>query len=392
MGTGPSSPEEAAQIWDDLSRRPLTFNEILRLYKAGGANDAPINELILSIKVPLSGEVDFIARAALERQSVIITPSMITNERDGALRDKFGTDYMAVVPLVTQNSLQGVIVADNYITRRPILQSDLSLLEIFARYASDAIENSRLYGKLEHQLELLREANENIIRSRENLVRAEKLSGIGRMALEVAHQVRNPLTVIGGYANLQLRKIEKDDPSRPILELISNQVNRIEKTLDRFSSVVKLSVKNEDFFPVVELVEETLNMFASDPNPNCLKCSFDDNLRESKFLTDKGLFHQSMMAILREAGRVAGGICRVSLDVVKEGDSAMIFIDSGETNSKFAENFYRGVRERKEEDRYQDMAVALEILRHYGGDIGIGSYQGSLGRLYIQFPLREEGK
>jgi len=388
MGTGPSSPEEAGIIWNQLSRTPLTFDEVLRQYKAGGAYDAQVNSLILSIKIPLSGETDFIARAALEKRSVIVGPEMIQNDDDRSFFAKLGVDQLAVVPLLSKDSLQGVILADNIITRRSILPSDLHLLEIFAKYASDAIENSRLYGKLEHQVELLKEANENIIESRENLIRAEKLSSIGRMALVVAHEIRNPLTIIGGYANLRLRKMPPEDGSRHTLELISKQVGRIEKTLDHFTSVVKMSGKKEDKFLIVELIKETLGMLFSDPNSP--ECRIDENVGNSRIFVDKGLFHQAMMAVLREAARIAGGIGNISLDITRNEEYAIIFIDGGENNPKFAENFYSGLKDRKEEERYQDMAVAIEILRHYGGDIGIGTSQGVHGRLYIHIPLGEE--
>ena len=388
MATGPSSPEEAGRIWNDLSKDPMTFDQVLRLYKASETLDVHVNRLISSIKIPLENDGDFIARAVLEKQSMVVGPEMVENDKDHDIRDKFGVDHMAVVPLLSGESLQGVLLADNIITKNPILDSDLNILEIFARYASDAIENSRLYGKLETQLSLLKKANEQIIRSRENLVRAEKMSGIGRMALEVAHEVRNPLTIIGGYANLRLRKIAADDDSTKVLELISKQVNRIEITLDRFSSVVKLNEKKEDFYCLSELISETLSMLSSESNPALPACKIDDNILDLTVFLDKGLFHQALMAVMRQAEKLVNGMANITLDVQAIENTAMIFIDGGENNIKFAENFYSGLRKRKDE-HYQDMAVALEILQHYGGDIGIGSARGMHGRLYLEIPLRE---
>ncbi|MEE9554265.1 MAG: histidine kinase dimerization/phospho-acceptor domain-containing protein [candidate division Zixibacteria bacterium] len=388
MATGPSSPKEAGEIWNDLSKNPMTFDEVLRLYKNGGGQDAQINKLITSIKIPLSESAGFIARAAMERRSVIIGPESIENDNDRELCDKFGVEHLALVPLISSDLLQGVILADNVITKRPITDADLNILEIFARYASDAIENSRLYGKLEHQVSLMKEANEKIIRSRENLVRAEKLSSIGKMALKVAHEVRNPLTIIGGYANLGLRKISPDDDSRKILDVISKEVGRIENTLNRFSSVVSMNEKNEDKYSLAEIIRETLGMLSSGSNLTSPELKLAPDVRDSRVFVDKGLFHQALMALLREAARLANGVRNISLNVIRFENSAMIFIDDGQTNSKFAENFYSGLRKRNE-DRYQDMAVALEILQHYGGDIGIGSLQGIHGMLYVEIPLWE---
>ncbi len=116
-----------------------------------------------------------------------------------------------------------------------------------------------------------------------------------------------------------------------------------------------------------------------------------DNIREKTIFIDKDLFHQALMVVLREAGRIAGGMKNIALNVEKYCDSAMIFITGGDDCAKFAEIFYSSLRSSKGNNKCQEMAVALEILQHYGGDIGIGSSGGLHGRLYVEIPLcREE--
>ncbi len=198
LATGPSTPEEAGKIWQDLARRKLTLEDTLRLYRSASAevDDIHVNRLVASLKISLADDTNFIVRAVREGRSLITSPENIYCPSSRQLAEKIGTDIMAVVPLFSHEYLQGVLVADNLITAKPISQSDLSVLEIFARYAADAIENSRLYGKLEQQIYRLREANEKIVQSREHLIKAEKLSSVAKMALEVAHEIRNPLTVL----------------------------------------------------------------------------------------------------------------------------------------------------------------------------------------------------
>ena len=392
IATGPSSAQEAGIIWQDLSKKPHALDEIFRMYKSSDhMKDIHVNKLISSIRIPLSDDSNVIVRAVRNKHPVILGPEVMQDESNGDLHDRFGVDYMAVVPLYSQEALQGVILADNMITRRPISNSDLRILEILARYASDAIENSRLYSELEQQIGLLKEANEKIIRSRENLVRAERLSSVAEMALDVAHEVRNPLTIIGGYANARLRKIPPDDDSRDVLELISEQVSRIETVLDRFSSVVAFSEKEERKIPLDHLIQETLGMLSGDENLNSPSLIMADDIREMTVLIDKDLFHQALMVVLREAARIAGGMNNIAINVEKHFDSAMIFISGGDDCEKFAEIFYSGLRSSNGDNRCQEMAVAFEILQHYGGDIGIGSSGGIHGRLYVEIPLcREE--
>jgi GAF domain-containing protein len=392
LATGPSTPEEAGIIWQDLARRSLTLEEILRLYKSTGQNaeDSQVNKLVASLKIPLSDESNFIVKAVKVGHSIVAGPEMMQGESNQELIRKFGIDSMAVVPLTCRESLQGVLLADNMITRKPILPSDLKILEIYARYASDAIENSRLYGKLEQQICRLEEANEKIIRSRENLVKAEKLSSVAKMALDVAHEIRNPLTVIGGFANAQLRKINPDDPSRKVLDIVSKQVSRIEGALDRFSSVVSLSEKKEGRFSLANLVRETLGTLAASASPDLPTLVADDDAELLEVFVDQGLFYQAMMVILRKAAQITGSMLKLGVRIARKGDSGLIFIMSADEYPKFAEEFYRLLRVSKGDLKHQEMAVALEILQHYGGGIGVLSEENGPVQLFVELPLCKE--
>jgi signal transduction histidine kinase len=392
LATGPSTPEEAGIIWRDLARRKLSLEETLRLYKSTSSNveDIHVNRLVASLKIPLTDDDNFIIRAIKEGRSRITTSDSIDCESSHRLVERFGTDSMAVVPLISHDKLQGVLLADNLITQKPISQSDLNVLEIFAKYAADAIENSRLYGKLEQQVCRLKEANEKIIQSRENLVKAEKLSSVAKMALEVAHEIRNPLTVIGGYANSSLKKLPSDDKSLNVLKIISRQVSRIEHALDRFSSVVTLSEKKEGRFPLVGLVKDALGMLASPTSTELPALQADAKAQQVRILIDQGLFYQAMMAILRKASQIAGGLQDLLVRVGDNGQSGLIYIMGTDKYPNFAEDFYRLFRESKGDLKSQDTAVALEILQHYGGGIGVSTNEKNKLQVYIELPLCAE--
>jgi nitrogen-specific signal transduction histidine kinase len=392
LATGPSTPEEAGIIWQNMASRSLSFEETLRLYKSStqSSEDAQINSLVASLKIPLTDDSNFISQAVKEGRSIITSSEIMDAPISRELVEKFGTDCMAVIPLISREGLQGVLLADNLITGKPIKLSDLRVLEIFARYASDAIENSRLYGRLEQQICRLKEANEQIIKSRENLIKAEKLSSVAKMALEVAHEIRNPLTVIGGYANALLRKIGPDDSSKKIIDIISRQATRIENALDRFSSVVSLSEKKEGRFNLPSLIRDTLSMLSSSASPDLPVLVCAESAENTKVFTDQGLFRQAMMVIFRKAAETAGGMLNISVKLEKSGQSGIIFILGSDNCLRFAEEFYRSIRDSKGDLKNQEIAVALEILQHYGGGIGVISEENKSLRLYVEFPLCKE--
>ena len=67
----------------------------------------------------------------------------------------------------------------------------------------------------------------------DQLILTERIKVLNDMSLGVAHEIRNPLTSIGGFARLLDRRMRSDDPSRPHLEIILKEVSRLEETVNR---------------------------------------------------------------------------------------------------------------------------------------------------------------
>jgi len=57
------------------------------------------------------------------------------------------SDELVFMPLKAKNRVNGIIVADNFITNDPITKDDLRMLTMLANQAGLAIENSQLYEK-----------------------------------------------------------------------------------------------------------------------------------------------------------------------------------------------------------------------------------------------------
>jgi PAS domain S-box-containing protein len=65
------------------------------------------------------------------------------------------------------------------------------------------------------------------------LVKAERLAAVGRMANRVAHELRNPLTVVGGFARRTYNKTAENDPNRRYLEIIVDEVSGLERKVSQ---------------------------------------------------------------------------------------------------------------------------------------------------------------
>ena len=192
MAMGPHDRQEARRI----GRLP---RELLDDGAAGAAGEEVRNLLwsdIGNIVVTLSDDSCLVARAVKEKRPVRSESGCGAPGSDAALRGGFcgaHPDSFAAVPLMVKGEARGAVYVDNLFQERPITEEDIQLLTMFASNACLAMENASLYESLQGALDTIRT-------TQDRLVQSEKLMALGEMAARIAHEIKNPLTAIGGFA------------------------------------------------------------------------------------------------------------------------------------------------------------------------------------------------
>jgi len=267
MGLGPDSSEDAFRIWTEWGRKKRNMLQwmVTEADKDEYKNSA-FNQFVQNLSFPIQPGTNILVETVIQKKTFNITDArnhpLVIDEFVHAL----GTNAFATIPLIAHKEVLGIILVDNRYNNQPISGDQLRLLTRFATHASWVIENSRLLTRL-------LETNRELLSTKEQLVQSEKLAALGEISAEVAHEIKNPLVSIGGFAR-RLEKntkqfSEKFDHKEELKfiadysNIIMSEVDRLEKLLTNILMYSKAGVLKREVCDINELLEEGIFLFKS---------------------------------------------------------------------------------------------------------------------------------
>lgn len=233
-----------------------------------------------------------------------------------------------------------------------------------------------------------------IARANEQLLAAERLATIGKMAAHVTHEIRNPLSSIG--LNIELLEDEigqQDGETRALLRAIKNEVERLNALSGQYLSVARrapLRLEQED---IGELVSEASDFMHADLKRHgvATRLEVDDDLPAVR--ADEAQIKQALFNLLRNAreampsgGQVTIGVHRASGDGVDlTVDDEGVGIDD-ETRARLFEPFFTT----KGHGTGLGLAITRQIIEDHGGSIACEPRASGGTRFWVHLPESDE--
>ena len=149
MAIGPENVEEANCIWTRVEQEQMDMDDLISAYKfSGDVLKSGFNQQVKRLKISLKEQNGgLLALGVLDGMPLHLTKETMQNYSYDSIIQLLKTDELVVAPLKAKDKVNGIILADNFITKKPITKDDIRMLIMLANQAGLAIENSQLYEK-----------------------------------------------------------------------------------------------------------------------------------------------------------------------------------------------------------------------------------------------------
>ncbi len=267
--------------------------------------------------------------------------------------------------------LSGIVVAYSLIRpAKSLLRAGQGDIEAFGSLSPEFKDMAVSFRRHIAELKDAAKMKEMLIELR----KAERLASIGSLAMAVAHEVRNPLASIRGFAQLIKEDIAEEDPKGIYLDTIIKEVDRLNRVVDGLYEMrdtqFEGSTLKEMIFRIRLLCEEALK-----GKPVGLIERYKDD-SASHMVMDERVFHGIYNIVLNAyeavppegrvfitAGREDG---RMTVEITSESE-----IEEGLRGKLFKEG-----ASTKGAGRGQGLKIAQAVMRQAGGDIALASAGG----------------
>lgn len=332
---GPSNAHEAGLLWSRLSEDEPSLSHILTTYHAvQDGTDFKVNQIVSSLSIPVSApEPDdgFGAlREAFQRQQTIRIARSDDRFASPQLRSTFETERLAIVPLSTSGGSVGLLVVDNSISGREITPEEVATLQIFAHQIGAAVQNALLVDKLEKKVHEVEEAHRSLKESQQRLVRSEKLAAIGELSAKMAHDIRNPLVAVGGFARAILNG-KHLAANEAYIRIIADESLRLERILNDTLKFIKAESPHRVPSAIVPIIRQAIALLRERFVLQHIECVEAFESEEFAYDIDAELIQQAFQNIIINAldAMPDGGTLTIRLS--EENDFIRLaFEDTGE--------------------------------------------------------------
>ncbi len=364
-GIGPMSPEEASQVWGALEKEKPSFEEMVaRVKNEIESGDTPAIAFIKKQRFSPPPQTS-VWYDIFDGQKNIILLTPETSTETAAFLEKLGVEQAVAAPLRMPPLVYGFILVDNAITRKPFCSEELQFLETISLLVSVALERLFSYKELMRQKHLLLEA--------------ERIAVIGQLSSKVFHEIRNPLSALGGLSKVLLRR-NVPEGMEGYLKTMVREAERLERVLEDIFQFSKPFELKKEPVRLFRLLQAALNVFLPKFKERGIHVSFECTNGDPIIHVDPKEMQLVFIHLMKSALEImpAGGMLNIGVFKDDKGLCIKVIYSRKKADSLTTQTEATGL----------GLSLSKKIVELHGGSLKILSLHPLETEISICFPNR----
>ncbi|MDQ8183644.1 GAF domain-containing protein [Pelagicoccus sp. SDUM812005] len=281
-------------------------------------------------------------------------------------------------PMIYEGKVTGILNVFTKVRHR-FPNSERRLLQAFADLAAVAAQNAELYTR--------------VFNSEERLRKSERLTTLGLLSAEIAHEIRNPLTVIKLLFGSLGLDYPESDPRHKDKQVIKEKFNQLEEIVSKVLSFGKAPEGIFTIWNIDELVADTCLLVRHKMRQ--LKIDLEHQPADSRLKVNgnKGQLQQVLLNLIINASDAMpdGGRLTISTraETTDKGKHAVLFIEDTGTGipANLVERVFDSFLTDKPEGTGLGLSIVKRILRSHHGDISVSKTGPTGTTMRIELPI-----
>jgi signal transduction histidine kinase len=328
--------------------------------------DLPLESCLVAATLSTRRHLEFLNVQSSEFLDVVDLP------RHSSLRS------LLAVPMLWETEAIGVLGIFTDAAHR-FNNDEKRLLAAFASLAAVTLQNSRLYTR--------------VFQSEDTLRKNEQLTTLGLLAAEIAHEIRNPLTVIKllyGYLGLDF---PENDPRRTDVRVIGEKLDQLESIVSRVLQFAKAPSSLHSRWPLADIIGDTLVLIRLKLAQSKIQLQFDPPPRPLHVDVHKGQLQQVLLNLLLNSTQAmpSGGSITVRAFAEEHDGSRQAVIDVTDTGTgvpaEIADHIFDSFLSGRSDGTGLGLAIAKRILLSHHGDITLHATGPGGSTMRLRLPL-----